>query len=324
MLTRIPIPKRNFDKHQQSDAGGNKDVSFPSILEASAWDWKQKAVALLEEGSLDKIEKPGVERLLRENLISDSKLQTQALSYILPDVENIVTLVNESLNAGHSFGSISIHYQLTQPQLDQLLEVNPSLNDDTNFVNSYVNKLAPSPDADSYSNTEEELYLSKLYQFVKKLSPVKNYLKATVIFLLLQHNYSVGKMDKQLFLEYLQLPKEFGYVSATFIQKVKRRKEVIQNLCSVGTFPSPSREHEEQLTKNYLMHFFLSTDNYNEFIPYIDQNYLKLLFAETKLLYGQGNAEDYLKLIKSISDANANKQEKKKVVWREGRKKVPS
>ena len=54
------------------------------------------------------------------------------------------------------FGSINIHRKLLLSQLDKLLELKPKLLDSTNFINTYLLRLAPSNDVDVRYNLDEK------------------------------------------------------------------------------------------------------------------------------------------------------------------------
>ena len=136
-----------------------------------------------------------------------------------PDIPGLPELIIKDLSHRNSsgFGSINIHRKLLLSQLDKLLELKPKLLDSTNFINTYLLRLAPSNDVDVRYNLDEKThYLNRLLQFVRRLAPAHNTLKATVLHETLKFQQSQGNYDRQLFLEYLNLPRSSGnYQRAT-------------------------------------------------------------------------------------------------------------
>ena len=96
-----------------------------------------------------------------------------------------MTLIAEDLNYANSkkFGSFTIHHQLLQAQLEQLLKLRPQLLNEQAFVNIYLSKLQPGPDVDWRNDPRpEDQYLARLQAFADRLDPVHNSLKAHVLY----------------------------------------------------------------------------------------------------------------------------------------------
>ena len=75
-----------------------------------------------------------------------------------PDIPGLPELITKDLSHRNSsgFGSINIHRKLLLSQLDKLLELKPKLLDSTNFINTYLLRLAPSNDVDVRYNLDEK------------------------------------------------------------------------------------------------------------------------------------------------------------------------
>ncbi|NIL98960.1 MAG: hypothetical protein GTO62_18070, partial [Planctomycetales bacterium] len=54
---------------------------------------------------------------------------------------------------------------------------------------------------------------------------------------------------------------------------------------------------DEPLVRSYLMHFFLDAANYDAYRPYVREDYLKHAFAETKIVHGLGDPEQWYSLL---------------------------
>ena len=59
----------------------------------------------------------------------------------------------------------------------------------------------------------------------------------------------------------------------------------------------PTVGNDEPLVRSYLEHFFVDAAGYDAYLPYINDQYLKQLFAETKIVNGLGDAEKWYSLL---------------------------
>src|SRR5262249_12021469 len=127
-----------------------------------------------------------------------------------PDVPNLARLVAEDLAAQNpvEFGAFAIHKQMTLEQLTELLKLRPQLLNQTAFVQTRIANLPPGADEDwRHDTTKTQDYLDRLLEFVRRLAPVHNALKAHVLYHRLVLGQTRGVYDKALFLEYLALPR---------------------------------------------------------------------------------------------------------------------
>ena len=92
----------------------------------------------------------GLETLDHDDLNSD-RLRHFLSRLQRPDVPNLPAFVAKDLKAklSRGFGSHGIHRNMTKAQLDELLQLEPKLIDNSNFINAYLTKLAPSDDVDA-------------------------------------------------------------------------------------------------------------------------------------------------------------------------------
>jgi hypothetical protein len=138
-----------------------------------------------------------------------------------PDYPNLANLVVADLKHPYSkpFGSMAIHNQLLQDQLDDCLKLQPDLLNQANFVNAYLAKLKPNDDVDSVYETDEyAAHLDRLWKFVSRLAPVHNSLKAHVLYHRLLFDRTQGTYDKDRFLAYIRLPRNVGYIEPKFMK----------------------------------------------------------------------------------------------------------
>ncbi|MBI4605992.1 MAG: hypothetical protein HY721_28845 [Planctomycetes bacterium] len=218
-----------------------------------------------------------------------------------PDVPDLPRLVVEDLKTKGSggFGSLPIHRQLLLAQLDECLRLRPELLNVNAFVQVYLTKLRPSPDGDWRTDPKErEAYLDRLWNFVSRLNPSHNSLKAHVLYRRLAHDRALGTEDKGRFLAYLKLPRNAPYVRREHLERAENRPHVADlgaSYSGVSLFPPVGGD--EPLVRGYLERFLRAEEGYEEYAPYLDDAYLRAVFAETKVLGGIGDQERWYSML---------------------------
>ncbi len=218
-----------------------------------------------------------------------------------PDYPNLPKLVVDDLihpNSG-GFGSFAIHKLLLLPQLDECLQLKPDLLNQSEFVNVYVRRLQPDADTDWQNDVDaQRAYLDRLWAFAQRLAPVHNSLKAHVIYHRLVLDRAQGLFDKDRFLTYLQLPRQVGYIRPQFLDQAENRR-FAANLGAdyAGVTLLPPVGDDEPLVRSYLQHFLVDEPDYKAYEPFILDTYLKRQFAETKIVNGLGEAEQWYALL---------------------------
>lgn len=218
-----------------------------------------------------------------------------------PDYAGLVKLVVDDLNYLNSggFGSHGIHKQLLLVQLEELLKLKPELLNQQQFVVAYLTRLQPGADEDWRHNPLAlEAFLDRLAAFAARLAPVHNSLKGHVLYHRLVLDRLRGKYDKDRFLEYLKLPRPVGYASKAVLESenLKRFPCDLNANYEGATLLAPIG-NDEPLVRSYLAHFFVDAPNSKEFEPYINDIYLRHLFAETKIVNGLGEPEQWASLL---------------------------
>jgi hypothetical protein len=218
-----------------------------------------------------------------------------------PDYPNLAQIVVADLNHRYSkpFGSMTIHQQLLLRQLDECLRLKADLLNQTNFVNTYLSKLHPNDDIDwAYETEEYDAYLDRLWKFVSRLAPVHNSLKTHVLYHRLSFDRARGIYDKDRFMQYLRLPRKVGYIEPKFLELQQNRKfaaDLNANFESVTLLPPV--HNDEPLVRSYLHHFFVDEATTKPYEPYISDTYLRHNFAETKIVNGLGEPEQWFSLL---------------------------
>ncbi|MFP6612184.1 MAG: hypothetical protein VB835_07700, partial [Pirellulales bacterium] len=256
--------------------------------------------ALARYTNLDGFENRALDWLVGENLNPERR---HALLGRLarPDHANLSKLVVADLDEKFSrgFGSFPIHRQLLKSQLDECLKMKPALLNQTHFVNTYLSKLHPNADVDwQHDPKEKQAYLERLWAFVGQLAPVHNSLKANVLYHRLLFDREQGRYEKARFLTYLKLPRRAGYVNPKHLQLEQHRRFIV-NLGAdyqQQTLLKPVGS-DEPLVRSYLAHFFVDENDYEPYEPFVNDLYLKHLYAETKIVNGQGNPEQWYSML---------------------------
>jgi hypothetical protein len=245
-----------------------------------------------EDSALDWLSQAAMNPNRRRNYIS--RLQR-------PDYDTLVKLIVDDFHYPNSggFGSMGIHRQLLLTQLEEMLKLLPDLLDQQNFVVAYLTKLQPGADEGWRHDPKLlEAYLNRLTAFAKRLSPVHNSLRAHVLYHRLVLGQLRGQYSQELLIEYLKLPRHVGYLSKAMQESddLKRFACDLNSNYGGATLLAPIG-NDEPLVRAYLSQIFIDAANTKAFEPYINDIYLRHLFAETKIVNGLGEPEQWASLL---------------------------
>ena len=256
--------------------------------------------ALVEEPrSLERIEDAGLV-LVSGQKLNDEQRRNLVARLRRPDYPGVVDLINADLNYRDSrgFGSHPIHRLLTLAQMDDLLQKRPVLRSESNFVNAYLAKLAPENEVDLDTDTAaREAYYDRMWTFVKTLDPVHNSLKANVLFNRLRHDQRKGVYDRDRFMEYVKLPRDVYYLRDEIRQQLPRGDYLARLGQDFRLASLPPVANEEPLVRSFLLEFFREAADYEAFRAYVRDDFLKPLFAESKIVNGVGDPQQWASLL---------------------------
>ncbi|MDA1050033.1 MAG: hypothetical protein O3C40_06085 [Planctomycetota bacterium] len=175
----------------------------------------------------------------------------------------------------------------------------PDLLNQVNFVNAYLAKLRPSADVDwQYETDEYDAYLDRLWRFVSRLAPVHNSLKTHVLFHRLTLDRARGVYDKDRFMAYIRLPRNVAYIEPKFLQQDENRRYAADLNANYEAFTLlPPVRDDEPLVRSYLHHFFVDEIVTTPYEPFILDSYLRHNLAETKIVNGLGEPEQWYSLL---------------------------
>ncbi|MCE9583425.1 MAG: hypothetical protein K8T20_13145 [Planctomycetes bacterium] len=296
--------------HQRIVEGSQ--TKYASALDAKAVsrdEIKRHGFANSNSSDLSGFTDPAIDWLVEESL-DGHRLRSLLQRLLRPDYARLPELVAAELNDKRNtsgFGAITIHGLMLEEQLVALLKLVPALLMDDKYVNARLAKLRPGPDADWQNDpVEREAFLGRLWDFVKGLGPKFNALKAHVLYHRLDHDRRAGAMDKARFTEYLKLPRAVSYANSAWLEKFTReeapfglgqdfRAVTLQN--AVGS--------DEELVRDYLGHFFAGAKDWKPFETWINTDFLKEVFASTKMLLGEGDKAQWYAMVNNPSFCQA-------------------
>jgi hypothetical protein len=221
-----------------------------------------------------------------------------------PDYDGLVELIAADLKAKDSpaFGKFTIHRLLLPEQLKKLVELKPDLANQSAFVNAWMSNLQPASHIDWRNDRDEhEAYLDRLRGYVSTLGPVHNSLKASVLYRRLVFDRAGGEFHKVRFMTYVKLPRRTSYVNPKYLVL----PEHVRYACNLAADYSqqillPAVGNDEALVRSYLAEFFLKEGTWKDYEAYLSDAWLKRVFAETKIVNGLGDAEQWSSLLSPV------------------------
>ncbi|MFZ2956601.1 MAG: hypothetical protein WA705_06900 [Candidatus Ozemobacteraceae bacterium] len=218
-----------------------------------------------------------------------------------PDYPGIARMVVDDLRHEYSgpFGSLPIHGMLLRDQLEECAALYPALLNETNFVQACLIRLQPGADVDWHNDPGEKgAFLDRLWSFLKPLAPVHNSLKALVLYQRLVLDRSRGVYEKSRFMDYLKLPRSCGYMNPKYMERRENNEHSADLNAGFGvSVPFDCIGNDEQLVRDFLREFLQNAPNGREFSEYIESNWLRHAFAETKILAGIGDMQSWYSML---------------------------
>ncbi|MEM6278439.1 MAG: hypothetical protein AAF733_03100, partial [Verrucomicrobiota bacterium] len=287
-----------FDHEQESL---DQKPDFPVSLNPDLITWEAFFERSIQPNSLSRVKTSAFDRLIRENVPLNPAQRREVLSrLVFPDFERLVGLIAADLRTPESrgFGEFPIHLQLTLAQLDELVGLVPELANNPKLVDAKLLRLRPGGDTlPEHSPSEEKAYLDRLWEYVRELDPAFNSLKAAVLYQRLVEARSAGEFPLDEFLSYLKLPRPVSYVLPELLRNSGQPVVVDLNADFSSTIGFPPIASDEALVRHFLALAFLEDESYERFSPFVREDYLRRVFAETKLIHGLGDPAEYYSML---------------------------
>lgn len=242
---------------------------------------------------------------LSQETLDDDRRRVLLGRLTRPDVPKLVDLIQKDLKYKHSsgFGSLPIHNLLLQDQLRDLAKREPALLRQENFVHACLLRLHPGPESGWRSDPDEKrAYLDRLWEFVEPLAPAFNALKSEVLYHRLDLERSQGNYDRKRFDRYIQIPRNVSYAEPKYLERCRNDQALREGIVSLGHDYSsvtllPAVTEDESLVADYLSRFFVDAKDFKPYDTWIQESWLKLRYAETKILEGVGDMEKWYSLL---------------------------
>ncbi|MCO8124971.1 hypothetical protein NHH03_24760 [Stieleria sp. TO1_6] len=196
------------------------------------------------------------------------------------------------------FGNLPAHQYLTLTELETVGRSVPAVADDNPFVYAKLRALRPGADVDlSQQPRERRGYLARVESYLRTLPASYNSMKAAAAYRLLESNLDFGIWDNELFLRYLQLPRESPIVSP-LIARTGLKANLNEDFTSVAILPPIGDEH--LLVETYLQHFLRDANDTAPYDRYLQPDFLRGVFARTKLMAGVANPQPYYDMLSAV------------------------
>ena len=197
------------------------------------------------------------------------------------------------------FGELKAHRLLTLAQLDALKDALPELLNQSAFVHLYLDRLRPSDEIskEAFANDPNlrRTFLNRIWKFVEPLGPVHQPLKVATSHQLLQLDLQQNTLSHDRLMAHLKLPRVGSYLNETW-QETEYFKTFPQGLRGIfGPIQCPGNDIDTITA--YLRPFLIEAENTDAYAPYLRTDFLKRLFARTKLEAGVGEKTHWASLL---------------------------
>ncbi|WP_181234576.1 hypothetical protein, partial [Enhygromyxa salina] len=257
--------------------------------------------AVRHHNNLDGFNDRAFEWLAQSDSLSLTQLRALLQRMQRPDYPKLVAHVLRELADPHSsgFGSLAVHTLMTLAQLDALAAARPSLHEDRRFVETRLSRLRPAPDVDLDADPElMRAHLDALVRFVTPLPAAFNSLKLHVLYHRLDFDRRHGVYDRARFDDYIELPRQASYVASAYRTAHQYALAQFGHDYESSTGLSVVRD-DTPLVADYLAQIFADPklNHYDAYRPYLDSEFLRRLFAQTKILAGTGDQERWYSML---------------------------
>ena len=291
----------SFDQQQQVPG---KPSELPTSLDASLFDRDRLLQRALERrpNSLDGLGRGALRDLAKKGV------PTELLRPFLERVDdssmpNLVEMVvrEQRMKDASAWGRLSAHAFLTLAQMQEVGRQLPKLydasrNDNEDFVDACLRRMQPSREVDlAVDAAARERHLAQLEAFVQPLPTSQSWLKAHVLQHSLQHDLARGVVDEAKLEAYLRLP----HANSRTNPKVLEQHPDVRPIQPGQRHATglPQHRDDSRLVRACFEHVFAKADSFERWTPFVREDWIRRVFAETKLLSGQGDMARWYALL---------------------------
>ena len=293
LVDRLQI---SFDQQQQVPG---KPSELPTSLDASLFDRDRLLQRALESrsNSLDGLGKGALRDLAKKGV------PTELLRPLLQRVDDssmpkLVEMVvrERRIKDAANWGALAAHGVLTLAQLQEIAQQLPAVLDDAAFVEAWLRRMQPSREVDlAVDSGAREQHIAQLEAFVQSLPVAHSSLKAHVLFHRLQHDLARGVVDEAKLEAYLRLPHVNERTNPEVLEAQRSVKPIRPGQRFETGLPVP--ENDSRLVRACFEHVFAKSDSFDRWTPFVRVEWVRRVFAETKLLSGQGDMARWYALL---------------------------
>lgn len=291
----------SFDQQQQVPG---KPSELPTSLDASLFDRDRLLQRALERrpNSLDGLGQGALRDLARKGV------PTELLRPFLDRVDdssmpNLVEMVvrEQRMKDASAWGMLQAHTVLTLTQMQEIGWQLPKLYDasrfdNEEFVEACLRRMQPSREVDlAIDAAAREQHLAQIEAFVQPLPTSQSWLKAHVLQHRLQHDLARGVVDEAKLEAYLRLP----HANSRTNPKVLEQHPDVRPIQPGQRHATGLPQHgdDSRLVRACFEHVFAKSDSFERWTPFVREDWIRRVFAETKLLSGQGDMARWYALL---------------------------
>ncbi|KAF9581605.1 hypothetical protein BGW38_001324, partial [Lunasporangiospora selenospora] len=197
--------------------------------------------------------------------------------------------------------------KLTNAQLEKLLVLSPELLNDEGFVGQLEKRITPRPFTNERDKESQKEWISRMIEFVERLSPKFNRHKLSVYQMSLVFDLDQGVMDREKFMRYIAIPRLDEVYSKALSQQTKSavdlRSHAPLNYWS-NRVQTASSAKDTEILKEYLMHFLIMDKSPAAFEQFFEVGFLHPLFGTAMLTAGDPDIEKWSRYL-AKEDARA-------------------
>ncbi len=273
--------------------------NFPTVLDNSKISTETllaKALRSNARRTLEAMDPTTLESLVTRSL-KDSQRRWLLELLPRPDVPGLVEIVIQDLgdSKGNAFGNRDIHRRLSLAQLEQLRAARPEVLSNQVYIQTVMKRLAPRFPESMDDRADRLAYLQRASAFAALLPSSQISLKAHLLYHWIAWDLEGGAVNEDRLMAYLRIPRSTRY----YVKPKNRRQDLASlNAQFQDETPFPAIGSEEALIRECLLQVFQGPGQYERFVGVLEENYVKRVFAEAKLLYGDSSEADaYVRML---------------------------
>ncbi len=278
------------------------EVRYPSELDNAQLDPKQLVASIGQED----LTRAGLQLLAAQVLKGEVQLDAGRLANLLqrvdgPWLRGLDQLVVLELKARPEqervFGDRAAHQWLSLEELKAVATALPETKFQDAMVQQTLMRLRPSADEDMWQQpTVHRDYLERIDDYISTLPDAYLSLKAATVYQRLQLNLQFDQFDKPLFLRYLRMHRNSDIIPLDIVRNdALPRADLNSDFRELAIVPPIG--NEQPLVRTYLEHFLKDAESTKEFDGLLRPDYLRTVFAETKLMSGAQPTDRWFEML---------------------------